>query len=53
MGGCGTHLKPQHSGGRVSEFEDSLIYKVSFRTAKAVQRNLETALREARERLTR
>jgi hypothetical protein len=32
----------QHSGGRgrqVSEFEASLVYKVSSRTARAIQRN--------------
>jgi hypothetical protein len=32
----------QHSGGRgrrISEFEDSLVYKVSSRTARAIQRN--------------
>jgi hypothetical protein len=30
-------------GGRgswISEFEDSLVYKVSFRTARAIQKNL-------------
>jgi hypothetical protein len=26
-------------GRRISEFEDSLVYKVSFRTARATQRN--------------
>jgi hypothetical protein len=33
---------PQHSGGRgrrISEFEASLVYKVSSRTARAIQRN--------------
>jgi hypothetical protein len=33
----------QHSGGRgrwISEFEASLIYKVSSRTARAIQRTL-------------
>jgi hypothetical protein len=33
----------QHSGGRgrrISEFEASLVYKVSSRTAWAIQRNL-------------
>ena len=32
----------KHSGGRargISEFEDSLIYKVSSRTVRATQRN--------------
>jgi hypothetical protein len=32
----------QHLGGRgrqISEFEDSLVYKVSSRTARAIQRN--------------
>jgi hypothetical protein len=36
-------LNPQHSGGRgrqISEFEASLVYKVSSRTARATQRNL-------------
>jgi hypothetical protein len=40
----GTHLYSQHLGGRVrgrriSEFEASLVYKVSSRTARAIQRN--------------
>jgi hypothetical protein len=38
----GTCLKSQHSGGRyrqISEFEASLVYKVSSRTARAIQRN--------------
>jgi hypothetical protein len=33
---------PQHLGGRgrwISEFEASLVYKVSLRTARATQRN--------------
>jgi hypothetical protein len=33
----------QHSGGRgrqISEFEASLVYKVSSRTGRAIQRNL-------------
>jgi hypothetical protein len=33
---------PQHSGGsgrQISEFEASLVYKVSSRTARAIQRN--------------
>jgi hypothetical protein len=32
----------QHLGGRgkqISEFEANLVYKVSFRTARAIQRN--------------
>jgi hypothetical protein len=28
------------AGGRISEFEASLVYKVSSRTAKVIQRNL-------------
>jgi hypothetical protein len=38
----GTHLQSQHSGGRgrwISEFEASLVYSVSSRTARAIQRN--------------
>jgi hypothetical protein len=38
----GTCLKAQHSGGRgrwISEFEASLVYKVSSRIAKTIQRN--------------
>jgi hypothetical protein len=38
----GTHLYSQRSGGRgrqISEFEASLVYKVSSRTARANQRN--------------
>jgi hypothetical protein len=27
------------AGGRISEFEASLVYEVSFRTARAIQRN--------------
>ena len=38
-----THaFKSQHSGGRgrrISEFEASLVYRVSSRTARATQRN--------------
>jgi hypothetical protein len=36
------HLSSQHLGGRgrqFSEFEASLVYRVSFRTARAIQRN--------------
>jgi hypothetical protein len=35
--------QPQHLGGRgrrISEFEASLVYKVSSRTARAIQRDL-------------
>jgi hypothetical protein len=35
-------LSPQHLGGRgrrISEFKASLVYKVSSRTARAIQRN--------------
>jgi hypothetical protein len=38
----GAHLSSQHSGGRgrqISEFEASLVFKVSSRTARATQRN--------------
>ena len=38
----GSLLYSQHSGGRgrqISEFEASLVYKVSSRTAGAIQRN--------------
>jgi hypothetical protein len=38
----GARLWSQHSGGRgrrISEFEASLVYKVSFRTARATERN--------------
>jgi hypothetical protein len=38
----GGHFYSQHSGGRgrrISEFEASLVYKVSSRTARAIQRN--------------
>jgi hypothetical protein len=38
----GTRLSSQHSGGRsrwISEFEASLVYKVSSRTARMIQRN--------------
>jgi hypothetical protein len=38
----GARLLSQHSGGRgrqISEFEVSLVYKVSSRTARAIQRN--------------
>jgi hypothetical protein len=41
--GCGgACLQSQHSGDRgrrISEFEASLVYKVSSRTARAIQRN--------------
>jgi hypothetical protein len=38
----GARLYSQHSGGRgrqISEFKASLVYKVSSRTARAIQRN--------------
>jgi hypothetical protein len=38
----GALLSSQHSGGRgrrISEFEASLVYRVSSRTARATQRN--------------
>jgi hypothetical protein len=38
----GTCLQSQHLGGRdrrISEFEASLVYRVSSRTARAIQRN--------------
>jgi hypothetical protein len=38
----GAHLWSQHLGGRgrwISEFEASLVYRVSSRTARAIQRN--------------
>ena len=41
-GGGGAHLYSQHLGGRgrrISEFEASLVYRVSSRTARAIQRN--------------
>jgi hypothetical protein len=41
-GQWGTHLQSQHLGGRgrqISEFEASLVYRVSSRTARATQRN--------------
>jgi len=40
--GTGTHPWSQHLGGRskkISKFEASLVYRVSFRTASATQRN--------------
>jgi hypothetical protein len=43
QGSGGTCLSSQHLGGRgrlISEFEASLVYRVSSRTAKATQRNL-------------
>jgi hypothetical protein len=41
-GGGGARLQSQHLGGRgrqISEFEASLVYKVSSRTARATQRS--------------
>jgi hypothetical protein len=41
-GGGGTRLEFQHLGGRgrrISEFEASLVYTVSSRTARAIRRN--------------
>jgi hypothetical protein len=35
-------FNPQHLGGRgrqISEYKDSLVYKVSSRTARALQKN--------------
>jgi hypothetical protein len=42
LGSGGAGLKSQHlgsRGSRISEFEASLVYKVSSRTAGAIQRN--------------
>jgi hypothetical protein len=42
LGSGDTCLYSQHSGGRgrrISEFEASLVYRVSSRTARAIQRN--------------
>jgi hypothetical protein len=42
LGSGGTHLYSQHLGGRargISEFEASLVDRVSSRTARATQRN--------------
>jgi hypothetical protein len=39
---CSNQNRIVHSGGRgrwISEFEASLVYKVSSRTARAIQRN--------------
>jgi hypothetical protein len=36
----GTCLYSQYSGRQISEFETSLVCRVSFRTARATQRNL-------------
>jgi hypothetical protein len=41
-GHSGSRLYSQHLGGRgrqIFEFQASLVYKVSFRTARAIQRN--------------
>jgi hypothetical protein len=41
-GSGGTRLKSQHLGGRgwrISDVEASLVYKVSYRTDRAIQRN--------------
>jgi hypothetical protein len=49
-GGGGARLYSQHLGGRgrrISEFEASLVYRVSSRTARATQRN---AVSEKKER---
>jgi hypothetical protein len=40
-GSGGAHLSSQHLGGRgrrISQFEASLVYRVSFRTARATHR---------------
>ena len=42
LGSGGTRLYSQHLGGRgrqISEFKASQVYKVSSRTARAIQRN--------------
>jgi hypothetical protein len=42
-GSGGIHFYSQHLGGRgrwISEFKASLVYRVSSRTARAIQRNL-------------
>jgi hypothetical protein len=42
LGGDGARFESQHLGGRgrwISEFEASLVYRVSSRTARATQTN--------------
>jgi hypothetical protein len=42
LGSSGTLLESKHSGGRgwqISEFEASLAYRMSSRTARATERN--------------
>ena len=42
LGGGGARLSSQHSGGRgrrISEFEASLVYRVSSRAARAAQKD--------------
>jgi hypothetical protein len=42
QGSGDAHLQSQHLGGRsrwISKFEASLVYRVSFRIARATQRN--------------
>ena len=47
-------LLTQHLAGRISEFKATLVYRVSYRTAKATQRNcLENKNKQKRNRAMR
>jgi hypothetical protein len=48
LGGGGTHLGGR--GRQISGFEANLVYKVSSRTARAIQRNPVSKNRRERER---
>jgi hypothetical protein len=52
-GSGGTYHQSQHLGGRgrqISEFEASLVYKVSSRIARATQRNLVSKTKKLKKR---
>jgi hypothetical protein len=55
LGYGGAHLWSQHLGGRdkrISEFEASLVYRVSSRTAKATQRNPVSKTKKKKKKVT-
>jgi hypothetical protein len=54
LGIGGACLKSQHLGGRgrrISEFEVNLVYRVSSRTARAIQRNLVSKKKKQKRKL--
>jgi hypothetical protein len=53
LGATGRSCLKTQDRGRVSEFEASLLYKVSSRTARAIQRNPVSGKKKKKERKKR